>query len=255
MLAIVLLAALIGLGGPAAAGAIAADTDRVDLELVLAVDASGSVSDEEYALQLAGIAAALRDDEVQRAIGAGPRGRIAVALMIWADATMPKDASAWHVLTGGAEAEAVARIAERYPRRVEGGTGIGSAVAMGIRLIRENGIESDRQVVDVSGDGIETPLREDTSIALPAARNMAKASGVTVNGLAIVNEVHDLDAYYRQEMIAGADCFVMRAVDYRDFARAIREKLLREIGLKVAGPGLSPADRRREVRMALRPTH
>ena len=64
----VAVAALVG-ATPAAAGA------PVELELVLAVDASSSVDDGEFALQMQGIAAAFRNPDVQAAIrGTGDRG-------------------------------------------------------------------------------------------------------------------------------------------------------------------------------------
>lgn len=208
--------------------------EAVDLELVLCVDASGSVSDDEYDLQLTGLAAAFRDSAVQSAITSGPRGRVAVALVVWADASTPKDKSDWHVLDGAAAAERFARVIERFPRRVEGGTGIGSAVAFSVSYIEMNDIQSSRKVVDVSGDGIETPVRAEISMLLPAARNMAAARDVVLNGLAITNEVHNLDDYYRDNLMLGPDSFVMTAPNYAAFKIAIREKLLREIAARVA---------------------
>jgi Protein of unknown function (DUF1194) len=206
----------------------------VDLELVMAADASGSVDADEWQLQLSGIATAFRDPTVLEAIKAGQRGAIAVALLVWADASRDKDISPWFVIDSAQSAEAFALIVERYPRSVEGGTGIGSAIAESIRQLQYNDIESSRRVVDVSGDGVETPIREDASILLPSARSMAHAFGVTVNGLAIINEVHDLDDYYRAEVIVGAGSFVEKAKNYVDFKRAMREKLLREIVPNVA---------------------
>ena len=66
------------------------NAEEVDLELVLAVDGSGSISSSEFKLQLAGYSAAFRDPELQAAITSGPTGRIAVAMMIWSDAVFPK---------------------------------------------------------------------------------------------------------------------------------------------------------------------
>ncbi len=62
----------------------------VDLELVLAVDASGSVDQQEYALQIQGIAASFRDETVLAALRSGAQGRIAVALVTWADSATPR---------------------------------------------------------------------------------------------------------------------------------------------------------------------
>ncbi len=211
-----------------------ASAEEVDLELVLAVDASGSVDDTEYQLQIQGIAEAFRDEAVQSAIGSGPNGRIAVAVVIWADATLPKDESSWFVVGDRPSALTFADAVSQFPRRVEGGTGIGSAVAYSVRLIADNRFTAPRRVVDVSGDGVETPAREDLTILLPQARMMANAHDVVVNGLAIINEVHDLDNYYRDNVIIGHDSFVMKSRNYEDFKEAIRSKLLREISARIA---------------------
>lgn len=211
-----------------------ASAEEVDLELVLAVDASGSVDDTEFQLQIQGISEAFRDEAVQGAIGSGPNGRIAVAIVIWADGTLPKDESNWFVVGDRPSALSFADAVSQFPRRVEGGTGIGSAVAYSIRLIADNRFTAPRRVVDVSGDGVETPAREDVTILLPQARSMALAHDVVVNGLAIINEVHDLDSYYRDNVIIGHDSFVMKSRNYEDFKEAIRSKLLREISARIA---------------------
>ncbi len=65
------------LGGPA----VYADT-AVDLELVLAIDASASVDPAEFSLQVGGIANALRDAEIQEAISSGPVRPIAVTSLL-----------------------------------------------------------------------------------------------------------------------------------------------------------------------------
>ncbi len=211
-----------------------ASAEEVDLELVLAVDASGSVDETEYQLQIQGIAEAFRDEAVQSAIGSGPTGRIAVAIVVWADGTLPKDESSWFVVGDRPSALTFADAVSQFPRRVEGGTGIGSAVAYSVRLIADNRFTAPRRVVDVSGDGVETPAREEVTILLPQARMMANAHDVVVNGLAIINEVHDLDNYYRDNVIIGHDSFVMKSRNYEDFKEAIRSKLLREISARIA---------------------
>ncbi len=199
-----------------------------DLELVLAVDASGSVDDREFALQMQGIAAGFRDPKVRQAIGSGPQGRIAVNVIVWADHQMPKDSSGWFLLAGDADAEAFARLVESFPRRQNGATGIGEGVAAAVRAIESNGITGARKTIDVSGDGQETPPREFV-VLMPQARVMALASDIIINGLAISNEDPGLFDYYRTEVRTGADSFVMEAADYADFAEAMRRKLIREI--------------------------
>jgi hypothetical protein len=202
--------------------------DIVDLEIALAVDASGSVDDREFALQIRGIASAFRDEAVQKAIRSGPLGRIAVNLVIWAEPQVPKDMSGWHVIASDADAERFADIVARFPRRVTGATGIGEGISSALRSFDANGIAAQREVVDVSGDGRETAPREHT-VVIAQARAMALARGVTVNGLAILNEDEGLAEWYRSHVQTGPGSFVISVARYEDFAEAMRRKLIREI--------------------------
>ena len=215
-----------------------AETSFVDLELVLAVDASGSVDEEEFRLQLSGIAAAFRDPAIQEAILSGSEHRIAVALVVWSDSAFPKVPTTWHVLDNAATANRFADIVETFHSKTGrskgiggGGTSIGDAIDYSIGMIEVNGIEGTRRVIDVSGDGIETDPWAAPATMLPEARAMAAKAGITVNGLAILNDYRRLNLYYRDNMIVGEGSFVLDAVDYEDFKRAIREKLLREIAV------------------------
>jgi hypothetical protein len=226
-----LLLALLTLCLPAA-GANGQDQDgrqRVDLELVLAVDASGSVDAAEYALQMQGIAWALEDPAVAAAIARGPLGRIAVTVMLWAEANRPKQALPWAELSEPAGIAAfAARVAGMRRELPAGGTGIGKAIQYAVWEIERNRFAGTRQVIDVSGDGRESAFREFT-LSAPQGRAVATLRGMTVNGLAIQNEVPDLADYYRRHVIGGPGAFVEVADDYVDFAEALRRKLIREI--------------------------
>ena len=199
----------------------------VDVELVIAVDSSASIDEREFALQLAGIAAAFRDPEVVTAIGSGPRNRVAVMAIFWAESGYPSDTTPWHVLADAADAERFARLMERWPRRVEGGTGIGTAVLNSVKQLEDNAIQGKRRIIDISGDGRETTMRE-FFITSPQARAMAISRGITINGLAILNDEPDLDSYYHQQVTGGPGSFVMVAREIEDFAEAMRRKLIRE---------------------------
>lgn len=210
-------------------GCVAAQADEiVDLELALAVDASGSVDDNEYRLQIEGIAAAFRDPAVKEAIRSGPSGRIAVNVVIWAEPQVPKDMTGWFILASDADAEDFASRVAAMDRRMNGATGIGEGVSWSIRAMEDNGIEAGRAVVDVSGDGRETPPREFV-VMMPQARSMARLRGVTINGLAIANEDAGIADWYETNVITGPGAFVMSVAAYEDFAEAMRRKLIREI--------------------------
>lgn len=242
--------ALLLIGALGCLAAAPARAERVDLELILAVDASGSVSQSEYALQLGGIAEAFRAADVQDAILSGPEGRIAVALLIWSDAAFPKVESGWRVLDSRADADRFAGLVAGFVTRrgaslaqSGGGTGIGAAIDHALKMFDLNGHAGARRTIDVSGDGVETLPWYRESVTLPRARAMAEAAGVTVNGLAILSDDRKLGEYYRREMITGPGAFVLTADGFEDFARAIRMKLVAEIqtiiGAAPGGPRLA----------------
>ena len=211
-----------------------ADERAVDLELLLAVDASGSVSAEEFELQIVGIAAAFRDPEVHEAVRSGPLQRIAVAMMIWSDARSRKAVSEWRIIDGPETAHqfadiVLAQLARRKSFLGKSGTGIGAAIGEGLKELRRNGIDGTRLAIDVSGDGHETPLMFGEAMALPEARRRAARAEVVINGLAILSDDPNLDVYYRARVALGPGSFVIQAADFEDFGRAMRLKLLREI--------------------------
>ena len=199
--------------------------ERVQLELILAVDASLSVSDEEFALQLQGLAKAFRNETVVAAIRASGDHGVAVMLLQWSDRAQQAVSVDWTLVRDTGSASVFAQLVARAPRAYDGaGTAIGRALETSIPLFQSNGFEGDRRVIDLSGDGI------DNRGPLPARmRDIAVASGIVVNGLAILNEDRYLDLYYEKNVIGGTGAFVVTAADYEDFAAAIVRKLIREI--------------------------
>ena len=242
-----LVLALSVLAIPAAAQQAIPD---VDLEIVLAVDGSGSISASEFRLQLEGYADALRDEAVQSAAVSGPLGKIAVAMMVWSDAAFKKFETDWFVIDSRAAAGRYADIVEifhvhsgRNYGMGGGGTGIGSGIEYALRMIDQNGIEARRRTIDVSGDGIETEPWFREAMELPEARALAASKDVTVNGLAILTDFGALDRYYEDEMITGPGAFVVVADDWPDFAEAIQRKLF----LEFMSPLAERTDRVRQV--------
>lgn len=216
----------------------AARAQQVDLEIVLAMDGSGSISADEFLLQVIGTAAALRDESVQQAILSGPTGRVAIAAVIWSDAAFPKYPTEWHLLNSPQSINAFAQRllnfnnpanASKRQGKGGGGTGIGDGIVYALEMIRSNRFDGARKVVDVSGDGVETDPWFKKAFTLPDARRLARAQGVTINGLAILTDNWRLHHYYRAEVISGPGAFVVKAVNFDAFAMAIRNKLLREM--------------------------
>ena len=197
----------------------------VDLQLVLAIDSSSSVSMDEYYLQIEGYAQAFRNPKLHKAIADGARGAIAVVLFEWSGESQQAINLDWRVLDTESAIVAYADELSAAPRLIVGGqTAIGSAIEFARKLFNPPIVEGGRKVIDVSGDGASN-----RGPPVVIARDLAIIDGATINGLAIVNEEPDLSDYYRSFVAGGSGAFVMTARDYVDFADIILNKLVREI--------------------------
>ncbi|MEQ8711054.1 MAG: DUF1194 domain-containing protein [Rhodospirillales bacterium] len=197
----------------------------VDIELVLALDCSYSVDSEEFSLQVLGLSDAFRSPEVIKAIRDGQFGRIGVSLIQWSSYQSQELAIGWS-LVDSADSAAVlsARIANMPRVTAEGATSISGALAGALDAFQRSPFSGTRRVIDVSGDG-----RNNSGPELAILRARVLAQNITINGLAILNDVPTLDYYYNQQLIGGPAAFTLRANDYEDYIRAIRMKLLKEI--------------------------
>jgi hypothetical protein len=123
----------------------------IDLELVLAVDVSGSIDARESALQREGYLAAIRSPEFAAAVRAGSLARIRLAYVEWAGEGGQQLVVPWRVIDGTEAAQAFANeLAGRAVTRFRRGTSISSALQFTARLFEGGGI---RRVIDISGDG------------------------------------------------------------------------------------------------------
>jgi hypothetical protein len=227
--------AALGLGR----GASAEEAQReVDLHLVLAVDASGSVNQTRFELQKAGYVAAFRDKDVQMAIRGGALGRIAVTMVQWTGPRLHVVVVPWVLVEGAAGAEALAAAIDRAPRQLfGGGTSVSGAIDYSAGLFALSPFQGGRRVIDVSGDG-----RNSSGRPANVARDAAVAQGIVINGLPILAMEWDLAEHYRDEVIGGPGAFMVPAKDFNDFADAVRRKLILEIsGLPGRVLGGAPA--------------
>lgn len=247
-LAFAFFAALAPSWGLAQSAPPASDAGQpVALELVLAVDTSSSVSVEEFDLQMRGFAGAFRDPAVIAAVEASGVNGIAVAMIQWSDNRRQQVAVDWEVLNDEASTLAFAELIDATPRFLDGGgTAIGGAIAFALAELERNGYAGTRQVIDISGDG-----RANQGAQPEGLRDAAVLQGVTINGLAILNEDTSVDGYYRNSVIGGPGAFVMTANNYEAFAQAIIEKLVKEIGsVPVAGTSGEGPERRQAAQAA-----
>ncbi len=208
----------------------------VDVEIVLAVDVSRSIDAFEYDLQQRGYADAFRDKRVLDAIRANPHQRIAVTLVEWAGAEFQAVKVGWTLIDDAASAAAFGQALLTQERAFSGWTSISGAIDFSVPLFEDNGYEGTRKVIDVSGDGINNSGRP-----AAAARDAALAKGITINGLAILNDRPNpvpsvvqppripVDQFFLDNVIGGSGAFLITAKDFQDFAQAVAAKLIREI--------------------------
>ncbi len=225
-------AAVLAIVVMAAAGVARADV-AVDLELVLAVDVSGSMDTEEALLQRQGYLGALTHPDVIRAIKGGYRGAIAVSYVEWAGLGHRTVVAGWSEVRDAESAESLVAAIGQTPVTRGMYTSISHAIDIAVPMFTGNGFEGSRRVIDISGDGANNEGR-----LVSLARDAAVAAHITVNGLPIVNnridpfgrrQIPDLDLYYRYCVIGGPGAFMVVAEGFGSFAEAIRRKLISEI--------------------------
>ena len=181
----------------------------VALALVLAVDASGSVSNDRFELQKQGYAAAFRNRQVLNSIRSLTTQSIAVTMMQWTGPELHVQTVDW-------------TLSKR--QLFGGGTSISGAIDYSRILLSASPFLGIRRVIDISGDGANNRGR-----AVTLARDEAVRDGISINGLPILSLEPDLDRYYYDNVIGRPGAFMVPARNYDTFADAILKKLITEI--------------------------
>jgi Protein of unknown function (DUF1194) len=210
----------------------------VDLELVLAVDVSGSVSPDRFLLQRQGYVAAFRNPRLLQAIRTGAAQAIAVTVTQWTGPDLQVQVVPWTLIKDEDSILAFAEAVEKVPRQLfSGGTSISGAIDHAMKLFADTRYKGARRVIDVSGDGSNNRGRQPAE-----ARDAAVRAGVSINGLPILVLEPYLDQYYWNNVVGGPNAFVIAVDSYAAFAEAVFKKLIIEVsagppqGLAAAGP-------------------
>lgn len=218
--------------------------EEVDLELVLLADASGSIDQAEIEFQRRGYAEAITHPEVLNAIADGLLGRIAVTYVEWGNAASQEIVVPWTIIDGRESALRLARALVTTPRMAYGYNAIGSAILFGEQLIEENDLKGLRKVIDLSADSANNW----DGVPIEVARRSAIAKGITINGLAILCRdddcsgrpiSYDLEAAFKRDIIGGPGSFVITVDGHKEFAEAVRRKLILEIAGRAQAPRLA----------------
>ena len=233
-----------------------AQAESVDLELVLAVDVSGSIDEVEAGLQRDGYLKAIVSPSVVSAITSGRRRKIAVTYVEWAGGHYQRTVVDWMVLRDMTSAKAFAAKLRAQPIVAAAWTSISGAMEYALAKFKESPHKGSRRVIDISGDG-----RNNSGGPVFSARAMVLSQGITINGLPIINDRpnpygrppdKNLDKYYKARVIGGKGAFIVIADGFEAFAEAIRAKLVREIA-GAPGPAMirmSSRARRPPTRLA-----
>jgi hypothetical protein len=212
--------------------------DPVDVLLVLAVDVSRSVDEDEARLQREGYRAAVSDPRVVEAMRGGAIGAVAITYVEWAGAEFQRQTLPWMRISTQAEASRWSEMLAEAPRQSLSWTSISSAIDFSVTLLEAAPFEATRRVIDVSGDGVNN-----SGGPVEMARDRAVAQGIVINGLPIVNDrptfgrrtTVSLDQYFTESVIGGDGAFLVVAEDFESFGAAVRRKLIREIA-GLSGP-------------------
>ncbi|MBC9209642.1 DUF1194 domain-containing protein [Roseomonas aerophila] len=223
---------LLAAAGLAAFPAVARAEEPVDTLLVLAVDVSRSVDEDEARLQREGYRNGVTDPKVVEAMLGGVLGSVGLAYVEWAGSEYQRLVLPWRRIASRRDAQAWAEALAEAPRQSLSWTSISGALEFSGTVLEQAPFEGTRQVIDVSGDGVNNsgPPPE-------AVRDRLVAHGVVINGLPIVNDrpsfgrmpAMPLDQYYRESVIGGEGAFMVVADDFESFGVAVRRKLIREI--------------------------
>jgi hypothetical protein len=213
-----------------------------DLEVILAADVSRSIDDAEFELQRKGYAAALTDPRVLTAVHGRANGSVGVCFIEWSGEEDQQIVVDWTEIRDEEDAGAVAAAILAAPRSFMGRTSISAAIDFAMSRFAVAKWQSSRRVIDISGDGTNNSGR-----AVTEARDQAIAGGVTINGLAIINDRPNLGysahtqppgglpLYYRQNVIGGPNAFLIVVEDFNSFADAMANKLAKEIDVAHSG--------------------
>jgi hypothetical protein len=125
------------------------------------------------------------------------------------------------------------------------------------KIVPQIPAKASRVIIDVSGDG---PDNCNADEPIEQVRNELVGNGVTINGLPIILDTPEdsaflpkavpggpppLEQWYREHVMGGPSSFVLPALGYGDFERAIRQKFVIEVSGLASPPEYSVATSKR----------
>lgn len=228
----------------------------VNTMIVLAVDVSGSIDDNEYRLQKNGIISALLDKNLALLLKDCNSMGVAITYVEWAgnfdSSKQVHQFVEWtHVKNGQDLSEFALAVDGTSRLNTTGSTDIDLALRFSEKLLKNSTFQSDQKVILVSSDGSQnisqgylfSSLVKDSRREQVSSSNLVQIvastsqrlvnEGYLIDALVIMNDEESLglglplDEYYRRFVAGGANSFVRGIAKFDDYKMGLLEILMR----------------------------
>lgn len=212
-----------------------AKSEEVDVELIVSVDISQSMDDDEQKLQRDAYVSAINSFDFINATQQGINRKIAMMYVEWGGVNEQFIIVPWMIVNDKESAKTFTDMIKQSPFRKVQRTSI-AGLMQKVPGYFDNMYESERLVIDISGDG---PNNQGGSVT--DMREMLVNQGITINGLPLMMKSNkntwqamlNLDHYYEDCVIGGPGSFAIPVKSLKDFSEAVLMKLRRDIGSTV----------------------
>jgi hypothetical protein len=187
--------------------------------LVLLMDASLSMSVQDFQNQMEGTASAFEDSAIVQLIQSNPGG-IAVSAFTFEQTTNLE--IPWVIVRNENDARLLASRVRAIPHRFGSDTLIGPAINRAAEYMAETPCEPDEHVIDVSTDG------EVYAPPVAAARDAAQEAGIKINAIGVSQRRSDLYEFLFTN-VRTYNGFAIAVDTWEQFINAIRRKISMEI--------------------------
>lgn len=223
----------------------------VDTMIVVAVDVSGSVDDNEYNIQKSGIIEAFSDPSVQRLLLQCSTSGIGITYVEWSGSSQSNafvsvnpfvQVIPWVRLLSPQDMIEFANRLLGSPRSSRGETDIARGLGFARSLLEKAPFESHNRIVSLSTDGQQgfTIPGVSTEDFLKSERDKLASLGVTINAIGIestaqadprgmgfmpTSEDKTMEVYLNENVRSGSNSFVTPAADFEAYSEAFKKQL------------------------------
>lgn len=223
----------------------------VDTMIVVAVDVSGSVKDDEYNIQKSGIVEALSDPSVQQLLLQCSTSGIGITYVEWSGQSQFNSLVSinpfvqvipWTRLLSPQDMVDFANKLLGSPRSSRGETDIARSLGFARELLAKAPFQSHNQIVSLSTDGQQgfTIPGVSTEDFLKMERDKLAAMGVTINAIGIEPDLQvdpritgfmpstadkTMEVYLNENVRSGQSSFVISAPNFKAYSEAFKKQL------------------------------